>query len=159
MSPEYIPHFHSGPKDRGKEQASGLAWPTQASQEWSSHPVQLFRSPGGVGQPPGARLKLPEWDGSLLSLPSPLLKGRRSWNSVQASAHGTKPSVGPALTFVWIHTLYSSCLHSEGAQKYRGEASKPADSGPDSTAPAGSQGREAQRLLSSALTSTEMWSL
>lgn len=44
-----IAYFQSGSKDRGKDQASGPAWPTQVSQAWSSHSVQLFRSPVGCG--------------------------------------------------------------------------------------------------------------
>lgn len=104
-----VPYFQSGPKGRGQDQASGPAWPTQASQGWSSHPVQLFRPPVGCG----ARLKLPERDGSLLSLPSPLLKGRWGWNILPGSAHGTGPAVGPTLTCARTHTftlLFRSAL-------------------------------------------------
>lgn len=107
---------------QGASFRTGLANPGLTRME--QPPCSIIQISCGVwGLPPGARLKLPEWDGSLLSLPSPLLKGRRGWNTVQASAHGTEPSVGPALTCVWIHT-YSSGLHFEGAPEMQGRGLK-----------------------------------
>lgn len=112
----YIPYFRSGPKDRGKDQASGPAWPTQASQEWSSHLVQLFSSPVGRGGsllgPDSSYLSRM---GAYFPFLSPSLKGRR------AAACSTGPSVRPALTCVWMCCSLQVCT-GKGPQKYRGEA-------------------------------------
>lgn len=72
-------------------------------------------------QPPGARLKLPEWDGASFPFLSPLWTGRCDWNSLQAADLGP-PSVKAS---AYVGMLSSPGLHFEGAPETQGEASKP----------------------------------